>query len=351
MTTEASNETLPANQAGVGVWAWFRMTVRRLGPGLILAVVIATAARFAADHNGGPPMVYALALGVSLGAIASDDRCRPGLSFANRQLVRAGIVCLGLTFSIPEIVALGPWTIAATLGCVATAVCGGLGIARLFGLRSEIAFLTACATSICGATAALAVSCILPASAETDRAKGLIVGTIALISTATMLTAPAMLAALGASDTQSGFFLGATIADVAQVISAGYSINPDAGRAATLVKLLRVACLAPVVISIGMALRRAHSPERGVRPALVPRFMLVFAGFVVLNSFGIVPADASAMAGDLSHWCLLTSIAALGVQTVLRNAEPIGGWRIGGTIVVQTVVLMSLAATCAAIAM
>ena len=44
-----------------------------------------------------------------------------------------------------------------------------------------------------------------------------------------------------------GFFIGAAIHDVAQVVGAGYSVSLESGDAATLVKLFRVAMLIPVV--------------------------------------------------------------------------------------------------------
>ena len=56
-------------------------------------------------------------------------------------------------------------------------------------------------------------------------------------------------------------FIGGTIHDVAQVVGAGYAISPEAGDAATLVKLMRVAMLRP-----RRARRRPGRPPRRPRP-------------------------------------------------------------------------------------
>lgn len=315
----------------------------RVAPGLMLAVVIAAAARFAGEHADGPPTVYALALGVSLGALASETRCRPGLAFASRQLVRAGIVLLGLTFGIREIAALGSGVIAATVGCVAVSLAIGWRIGRLFGLKAEIAVLSACASAICGATAAMAVSCILPATPETDRMRGLVVGVVALASTVAMVALPALLPAIGFDQRQSGFVIGAMIADMAQVIGAGYALGDEAGLAATLVKLVRVSCLAPVVVLVGLMLRVAPGAAGAARPPLVPGFIIAFGALAALTSTGVVPDVAKAWATETSRWCLLAAIAALGVQMTLRGVVADGGGRVLAALGAQALFLTGLA--------
>ena len=55
---------------------------------------------------------------------------------------------------------------------------------------------------------------------------------------------------------KSGIFLGATIHDVAQVVGAGYGISGEAGDAATLTKLLRVATLVSCRLAVTVLLAR-----------------------------------------------------------------------------------------------
>ena len=61
------------------------------------------------------------------------------------------------------------------------------------------------------------------------------------------LTSPVLATELGLNDTQAGFLIGASIHDVAQAIGGGYAFSDAAGASATIVKLARVALLAPVV--------------------------------------------------------------------------------------------------------
>jgi uncharacterized membrane protein YadS len=76
-----------------------------------------------------------------------------------------------------------------------------------------------------------------------------------------MILYPILSQVAGFDDVTAGIYLGATIHDVAQVVGAGFSISTEAGETATLVKLLRVAMLAPVVIIAALVLRRVAAAD------------------------------------------------------------------------------------------
>lgn len=290
-----------------------------LAPGVALASTIAAAARFASDNNGGPPMVYALALGLSLGFVAAEPRCRAGLAWSANSIMRFGVALLGLQLSVSDLVALGPLTAVLIAGCVMLAILIGTGVGKLLKLPTDVALLGACATAICGATAAMAIITVLPRRQELERSMCMIIGTIAMFSTVAMLCYPAGLTWLGFDHRAIGFMLGATIHDVAQVVSSGYSVSDEAGAAATIVKLMRVACLLPAVLVIGLIYRKRHLADAAERPALLPWFMILFVALMAINSAGYVPAPAVEAGKQISRWCLLVAIAALGVRTSTRE--------------------------------
>ena len=66
----------------------------------------------------------------------------------------------------------------------------------------------------------------------------------------------------------------------------------------------------------------------------VPRFLALAA----LNSAGVIPALLADAAGAVSRWCLLISIAAVGVKTSLRKMLEVGGGAIA-LLVIETVFL------------
>ena len=87
----------------------------------------------------------------------------------------------------------------------------------------------------------------------------------------------------------AGVFLGATIHDVAQVVGAGYSMSPETGDTATVVKLMRVAMLLPVIVCAAMITRMQGADSTGQRPPLLPWFAVGFLLLACINSTGWVP--------------------------------------------------------------
>jgi uncharacterized membrane protein YadS len=59
------------------------------------------------------------------------------------------------------------------------------------------------------------------------------------------------------------------------------------------------------------------------RPSLAA---LVFAALAAANSLGWLPTAAVTLGSELSRWCLVVSIAALGVKTSLEKLAELG-WR------------------------
>src|SRR5690606_24534819 len=127
---------------------------------------------------------------------------------------------------------------------------------------------------------------------------------------------------------------GGTIHDVAQVVGAGFSVSTEAGETATLVKLIRVAMLAPVVLLFAIASRRVTEagsvlPDGGAgaarRPPLLPGFVLAFLALAAVNSFGFIPAVLAGLGADLSQWALVTGIVAVGMKTSLGRILEVGG--------------------------
>jgi len=124
---------------------------------------------------------------------------------------------------------------------------------------------------------------------------------------------------------RAGVFLGASIHDVAQVLGAGYSLSPEAGDTAILVKLVRVGMLAPVIMVAALVTRdRGEADESGKRPPLLPWFAVAFLVIVAINSFGWAPEPLRGGAVELSRWCLVTAIAGLGMKTNIRDLSAVG---------------------------
>ncbi len=119
------------------------------------------------------------------------------------------------------------------------------------------------------------------------------------------------------------------------MVGAGYTISPQTGDIATYVKLLRVAMLLPVVFAIAFMITRGAGQARsGPRPPF-PFFLLGFAALVAVNSFGLIPKPVGEAANEISRWCLVTAIAALGMKTSFKALIAVG-WRPVAVMVAET---------------
>lgn len=138
-----------------------------------------------------------------------------------------------------------------------------------------------------------------------------------------MIVYPMVGTAFGLSDHAIGVFFGATIHDVAQIVGAGYSVSDVAGSTATFVKLLRVALLVPVVVTLSLCFARYPGASRdGKLP--IPFFVLGSAALVLVGSTDLIPQAVTATLLELSRWCLVTAITALGMKTSLRKLAEVG---------------------------
>lgn len=332
----------PETPPAPGPAARFRESARGLLPGLAVAVLIAMAATFLSDHYGGPPMLFALLLGIAFHFLSQEGRCVAGIEVAGKQVLRIGVGLLGARITVEEILALGPAPLATVAVAVTLTIGVGLVAARLAGLDRRFGVLTGGAVAICGASAALALAAVLPRGRDHERDTLFTVIGVTTLSTVAMIVYPLIVAGFGLDAVEGGIFLGGTIHDVAQVVGAGYSVSETTGDVATFTKLLRVAMLLPAVMLVSFAFRRGGGAGGdAARPPLLPGFLVAFALLVVANSLGLVPEVVRHGLEEASRWCLVTAIAALGMKTSLKAMAAMGALPIA-VIVGETLFLAAL---------
>ncbi|WP_425093540.1 YeiH family protein [Tropicimonas sp. S265A] len=314
---------------------------KALFPGVLVALIVALAAQFVAEHYGAPAMLMALLFGIALNFLSEPGPTAAGIGFTAQTVLRVGVAILGARVSAEMLMSLG-WGMIALLvtGVVATILFGVL-LARVIGQGPRFAILTAGAVAICGASAAMAIAAVLPKDERSERNLLFTVLGVTVLSTAAMIVYPILTTALGFDDVTAGAFIGATVHDVAQVVGAGFSISETAGETSTLVKLIRVSFLAPVVVLIALWWHGSAEPVDGKRPPIVPTFVVGFLCLAILNSLNLIPAAVAGVLAQMSSWALLAAIAAVGMKTDLRNVLQVGGGAIA-LIVAETLFLAGL---------
>lgn len=308
---------------------------RKLAPGFGVALLIAMAARFVADHYGGPTLLYALLIGMAFAFLSQEERTAPGIGWSGKFILRLGVALLGARIGLEELAALGAGPLLLVAVSLALTILFGLWMAKRLGLHPHFGVLTGGATAICGASAALAISAILPKREDSDRDTLFAVVAVTTLSTAAMILYPILVTAVGFDDRQAGVFLGGTIHDVAQVVGAGYLISDTAGDKATLTKLFRVALLIPVTLILAVLIARAaeaakaatardRTGKRKIALPTLPWFLVAFVVLAAINSLGWLPLAVADPLVDLSRWCLVIAIAGIGLKTQLGELRSVG---------------------------
>lgn len=299
-----------------------REAFREISLGVILSLIIAMAASFISVHYGGPTMLLALLIGMSLNFFSEDVRCNRGILLMSRTVLRVGIALLGLRITFANVMELGYAPIIGILATVTCTILFGVLMASILKLNLKFGVLSGSAVAICGASAALAISSILPPYKEREDDTLLVVIGVTTLSTLAMVFYPIITNVLELSDFESSFFLGGTIHDVAQVVGAGYILSEDIGDYSTLVKLLRVGMLVPITIGLSFVLMlRNYETESRI---VFPWFLLGFVVLVVLNSVELISEPVKLQANDFSRGCLLSAVAALGMKTSLQKLGKVG---------------------------
>jgi uncharacterized integral membrane protein (TIGR00698 family) len=322
-----------------------------LAPGVLLSALVAAigyiAAPFVAKAVPIPSMVIALVVGIALNPLAARPAVQPGMNFCVKTLLRWAVALLGLRVGLGEIAALGLQTAVLIVVAMAATVVSGFGFARWYGRSAGFGALVGVGTAVCGASATLATSTVVPDYKGKQADVAFVVVAVNALATLAMLVFPPLCIVLGFDAQTTGVMLGGTIHDVAQVVGAGYAVSEPVGNTAVIVKLFRVFLLLPFVLSVGWYFTR-QGMRHGEAYVPVPVFAIVFLLLCVLHSaMPLVPswmpvyAPIKSVLVEISTWGLLLAIGALGLGTSVKTIIGLG-WRHITTVLGATAVIFAV---------
>lgn len=306
--------------------------------------VIALSTGFLSENYGGPQLLYALLIGLSLHFLYSNERVKAGIDFSSKSILRVGVALLGIRITFADISEIGFGAAAMVMVAVATTVILGVLLARILKFPRDYGLIAGGSVGICGASAALAVASVLPKTKENERFTLLVVVGVTVLSTIAMVVYPFVLQMLDIASMDAGIFIGATIHDVAQVVAAGMLFGPEAGDVSTVVKLFRVALLLPVVLVISVFFAGNRTEKMGLQSLkLIPTFLLGFVALSLIASLQIVSSDTVHTISNLSRWMLVIAIAAAGLKTNFEELAKLG-WKPVLMLVLETLYIALIAA-------
>jgi uncharacterized integral membrane protein (TIGR00698 family) len=250
----------------------------------------------------------------------------PGIRFAARYILGIGIILLGLRLDLQSISELGSkalWLVLFTItfGCSFALLAG-----KRLRVQRRVAMLIGVGCTICGNSAILAAA---PVVAADERETSFAVATITVVGTLAVFVLPLIGHALGLDPLTYGVWTGASVPDTAQTIASGAAYSATARDVATVVKLVRTALLAPVLLTIAWSWTRygaavsADAARRGARKAF-PFFLIGFLVLAIVRTERIIDPEQVANVDQIARACFVVALAALGLQTRLANLRVLG---------------------------
>lgn len=295
-----------------------------IAPGLVLVGLVAGGAYGLGTLVPSlSSLVWALVLGAVVAtAVTLPEATHQGIDFAAKPVLKAGVVLLGFQISVSDAIALGPKVLLVVLVTLPVTFGAAMLLGRCLGLSSKLSLLIGTGSAICGASAIAAMDSVADAKEEDV---GFAVATVTLFGTIAVFAVPAL--AGGVFEIPSGMaavWAGASVHEVGQVVAAASPLGGSAIQTATLVKLTRVALLAPSVLVVGLLMKAKASSGGGGFP--VPLFVLGFLAALGVRSTGVLPQGVIDGILALGTALLTVALGGLGLNLSVRSMARLG-WR------------------------
>ncbi len=288
-------------------------------PGLLAVGIIAVGGEWLSTLIPGiGSITLALLLALLVGNfVPFGDKSVLVFRYAEKNLLAWATILLGFGLNLRTIAGISP----VFLLIIVLMVTATLLFSRLFRplTGTSLGWLLGAGNGICGNSAIAATAPLLRAPVAEV---GLAVATVNILGTAGIFFFPPLAQLLGLNQQESALFTGATLQSVGHVVAAGFSIDPETGTLALLIKMGRILLLGPVVLSIGLLMK--HEGKRpGIRQ-LIPYYVWGFLLASLLTSSQVFPVAGIKMLEKLGSYLLLIAMVGIGLGINLKQLLRLG---------------------------
>lgn len=265
-------------------------------------------------------LIIALILGFGVGNLVGHELgLGPGFQFVARHLLRAAVVLLGARLSFGDLAAIGGPGLAVVAVTVVATFFGAQLLGRLLGVSRDLSLLIGTGYAICGVSAVAAMNGVVAAE---DEEVTYAIGLVTMAGSLSILALPLIAQWLGMEPAAFGSWVGGAVHDVAQTVAAASAAPPPALEAAIVVKLTRVALLAPLVVAVAISRRRVGSTTR--QPPL-PLFVLGFLALVAMQSAGLLSAAVTELIRSVEVTAFTIALVGVGGGVDISRLRSLGG--------------------------
>jgi uncharacterized integral membrane protein (TIGR00698 family) len=257
----------------------------------------------------------------------------------SEMFIKTGLVLLGAEILFGKILQLGgpglmvAWVVTPTV----------ILFMWFFGTRwlsmasKPLVIVIACATSVCGVSAAIAAAAASKAKKEELT---LAVGMTMIFTVIMMMGMPFLSKVMGLAPEVGGAWLGGTIDSTGAVVAAGAFLGEDAEKVAAVVKMIQNILIGLVAFVIAVVWTTKIDRDSDTKPSIMeiwyrfPKFILGFVLASIVFSFIMMPALGSDQVGSILNqtkvfrgWFFCLAFVSIGLES---NFKELAGQMAGG---------------------
>ncbi len=309
-------------------------------PGLLLVIIITVFSMLI--HTYFLNFLETLTIAIILGIVFSNTLglnkiYLAGVTFSLKNILRWGIVLLGVKLNFNMIFSLSGWIgiiiiILVTIGLIAANVFG-----KLAKIDTRLSTLLGVGSSICGASAIVAMGPVIDSDGD-DTA--IAVTVISLLGAVGIVVYTFLSYIVPLSDIEYGIWSGSSLQGVAHVLAASgargvESISVEIG---TIVKMARVALLAPVALILSYIFnKKSTSNTKKTTKVAIPGYVILFIivgiFFSVNSSYNLIPMkfsiintefDLISILKKTSSFFILMGMVSMGLKLNIKSFKTKG---------------------------
>ncbi len=320
-------------------------------PGILLSTLIYLLADLLSNFVGKEILFYekspistvlfAILIGIVVGNfIKIGEIFTKGINFSLKFILRLGIILLGIRIGLTEVFTYGSVSIPLIIICIITVLLAVRFTVKYLKISTEMSYLIAIGTSICGVSAIVAMAPVINAK------KGEItyaIANITIFGMFGMLFYPYVANSIfNGEESYIGLFLGTAIHDTAQVIASGLIYeqqfsNTKVLEISTITKLVRNTFLLVMIPLFAYFYNREQSVGKHSIKGIFPLFVIGFLLMVIIRTIGDEIFSAQKLFIDASTWkqtialikdfsgiFLSIAMAALGLSINIKELKGMG---------------------------
>jgi uncharacterized integral membrane protein (TIGR00698 family) len=277
--------------------------------GLLLVIVLSITSMLV--HELLLPSIETLTIGIVIGIlvynlISIPTSFQSGINYSLKKVLKWGIVLLGVKLNFNLIIELGLPLLLMIIFLMTVALLLSNYIGKKLHLNKYVSTLIGVGSSICGASAIVAMAPVINAD-EDDTATA--VAVISILGTLGVLVYTFFAQILPIDDSTFGIWSGSTLQGVSHALAAAGARGDVSLEIGTLVKMARVALLAPVALILG-SLFKSNSNNTVKFPIYVLYFILVGAFTTFNNEFMLIPTSFTLFGLNINIISFLKSISS-----------------------------------------